>query len=304
VKNTALLLLFCLTPFLIPAQSINPFFDKEADTTAVSEAGGFGAYSACSNALTNPFINAFYTGAYITGSQKDQVAKRLSASNHTGFDIDEGFFYQQHPDSFLSLKGASWFVAVKNRAHLNTGFSKDLFNLAFYGNTDYKGQVLDLGNFNLYTLQYQQIQGGLRYKWLGVALSVYNGQALENLHVSAASVYTSVNGDYLDLNVAYKRMLSDQYHTSPGSSNGMGAGLDIYACLPIKLKNKHTGDLRMELSDLGFIRWNSKTSYYRNDTAFHFDGFPVKNAFQLGDTSMQGHISRPPLQVTFLPCSI
>jgi hypothetical protein len=298
VKRTALLLLFCAGSFLMPAQSINPFFQKEADSTAAWEIGAFADYSACSNALTNPFINAFYTGAYITNGQKDQVAKRLSATNHLGFDINEGFFYQQHPDTFLSFKGVSWFVAVKNRSHVNSGFSKDLFNLAFYGNTGYKGQTLDAGNFNLNTIQYQQMQAGFTYNWFiqdwqrsllfGASLSVYNGQAFENLQVPSAKIYTSATGDYLDLSVAYKRMLSDQQHSNPGSSNGIGAGLDLFILYPIVLDARHRqiGNLRIELSDLGFIRWNSKTSYYRGDTAFHFDGFPVKNAFQLGDTSI------------------
>ena len=275
----------CLPGWCLHAQSVNPFFTV-SDTNTFVQFGAFADYSAGSFSLTNSFMNAFYTGSFINQAQKDKVTGRLSANNNFGADFNEGLFYIAHPDSFFSSTGISWFVSAKNRSHLDIGFSRDLFKVAFYGNTSFRGQTADFSNFSIQDLQYQQFQFGFIYKYFGAGLSVYNGQSFQNLRVPKASMYTSSGGDYLDFNLAYNRAVSDQRIRGPITSNGIGAGLDLFFRLPVKTGSGHAGDLFLEVSDLGFIRWNSHTSMYRNDTAFHFDGFEIKNAAQLGDTSI------------------
>ncbi|HXC03434.1 MAG TPA: DUF5723 family protein, partial [Bacteroidia bacterium] len=140
----------------------------------------------------------------------------------------------------------------------------------------------DFNGFQLNTLQYQQFQVGIAGSDFGIALSVYNGAQYEMLHAPTAQMYTSTAGDYIDFTTNYSMVRSDPAHTQTLSNNGIGAGLDLYYHLNIAC-NK---EVYVECSDIGFIRWNPKTNHYGNDTAYHFDGFAIQNAFQLGDTTV------------------
>jgi hypothetical protein len=271
---------------ILSSQSVNPFFELPTDTTTNWSAGLFGSYSAGSSAITNELMNSFYTGRFITDAQKQRVESKLRSSNRLGGDADGGLYYLHKRDSLCHTKISAWFVAVKERNHVNARFSKDLFKLAFEGNSQYRGQTADLGNFNLNLQQYQQFQAGVLTDHFGISLSVYSGQQFLELQAKKAQLYTSTYGDHLDFNTSYRMALSDPSHTGAGASNGIGSGLDLFARMPLTLSNGQKADLIVELGDLGFIRWNAKTRGYQNDTSYHFDGFTLKNAFQLGDTSL------------------
>jgi hypothetical protein len=281
-------LVFCLSflSTVLLAQNNNPFFELRPDTSFKWAAGTFANYAIGSTAMTNEFLNSFWTGRFIDENQKQRVQSRLKNSNTIGGDANAGLFYMQGIDSLFHKQKLAWFLSVKERAHINARYSRDLFNVAFDGNDSYKGKTADFDGFELNEIQYQQFQAGVMSDRFGIGLSVYNGQQLSMLKAKTASLYTSQYGDYLDFNTAYSFVLSDPRHTVPGSSNGIGTGLDLYARMPMTLYNGHKADLIVELSDLGFIRWNSNTNQYRNDTTYHFDGFAVKNAFQLADTSI------------------
>jgi hypothetical protein len=281
---SAFLLFFQVSVLL--SQSNNPFFELKTDSSFRSGAGAFANYNIGSNALTNGFINSFYTGGYINDAQKSRVEKKLNRSNQLGADANTGIYYVQKKDTFLHQKTSAWFVSVKERVHANASFSRDAFNIGFYGNTAYLGQTADFSGFNLQILQYQQFQAGLTGDRFGVGVSVYNGQQLLLLNAKTAKLYTSPNGEYIDFNTSYSMLVSDTKNTNPGAMNGIGTGLDFYFRIPVKFHQKEKGNLQVEVSDLGFIRWNSQTNHYKNDTSYHFEGFAVKNVFQLADTSI------------------
>jgi hypothetical protein len=286
VKNIYSLLLLMMSFTGLFSQNNNPFFELNSDSTVKWGGGMFANYNAGSNAITNGFMNSFYTGQYIDSTQKSRVRNKLNNNNRMGGDANAGIFYMQKLDSIFHKKVFAWFVSVKTMQHVNMAFSRDLFNVAFYGNDGYKGQTADFSGFNLYLIQYQQFQAGLISDRFGVGLSVYNGQQFQMLQAKTATMYTSTFGDYIDFKTSYNMIASDASHSTPGSSNGLGAGLDLYARMPLQLGNGQKGDLLVELSDFGFIRWNSQTNHYKGDTTFHFDGIVVKNAFQLADSSV------------------
>lgn len=279
---------FCLffTVFAVQAQNNNPYFELKSDSAFKWGAGVFANYNIGSNAITNGFINSFYTGGFINDAQKSRVENKMSRSNQIGGDANAGIYYLQKKDTCLHHKTSAWFVSVKNRVHANADFSRDLFNVGFYGNSPYRGQTADFSGFNLQLLQYQQFQAGLIGERFGIGLSVYNGQQLLLLNAKTAMLYTSQFGEYIDFNTSYSMLVSDTKNSGPGAMNGIGTGLDFYCRLPVKLHHEQKGDLEVDMTDLGFIRWNNQTNHYKNDTLYHFEGFAIKNVFQLADTSI------------------
>jgi len=312
VKKISLILILFFSCSALFAQSNSPFFDLNADTTIRWAGGVFANYDVGSNAITNSFINKFYSGQFIDSTQKSRVRNKLNNNNRLGGDVNGGIFYLQKLDSSAHHKNVSWFVSAKSRQHLNMAFSRDLFNVAFYGNDGYKGQTADFSGFNMSLVQYQQFQAGLCSDRFGVGLSVYNGQQFMMLQAKTATMYTSTFGDYIDFKTSYNMITSDQAHTNPGAMNGIGTGLDFYARMPLQLENGQKGDLFIQLADFGFIHWNAQTNHYKNDTTFHFDGFVVKNAFQLADSSVhysaKNVINAKPYQQTsyasYLPATL
>ena len=47
------------------------------------------------------------------------------------------------------------------------------------------------------------------------------------------------------------------------------------------------GFLRLEIHDLGFIRWNDKSLKYISDTTYRFEGIEIDNIFTLEDSILQ-----------------
>jgi hypothetical protein len=286
VKRTTAVILLLFAVTVLQAQNNNPFFELKTDSSFRWGAGVFANYNIGSTALTNGFINSFYKGGFINDAQKNRVENKLKSINQLGGDANAGIYYLQKLDTFLHKKTVAWFVSVKNRQHANAAFSRDLFNVAFYGNSSYRGQTADFSGFDLNIVQYQQFQAGLIGDRFGVGLSVYNGQQFLLLKAKTAQMYTSPFGEYIDFNTSYSMIVSDTKHTNPGAMNGIGTGLDLYGRMPVEMRNGLKGDLEVGLTDLGFIHWNNQTNHYKNDTLYHFDGFAIKNAFQLADTSI------------------
>ncbi len=248
-----------------------------------------GGYYANSSALTSEFFNAFYLKQFIDDDMKQRVVNRLGYSNRFGADADLGITCTFARDSLFKIKKASWFVAVREREHLDMVFSRDLFDLVFYGNKKYAGQKLDLGSFRLNQLQYQQFQIGLSRPadtanggW-SIGVSLLKGQNHFSAVVPQAEFYTSPDGRYIDLNAQYEVHASDTAHKKLAAFNGIGTSTDLGYDIPYNTFYSE-GIFSVQLLDFGFIAWNSNSMHMAKDTSYHFDGINLNNIFQLKDS--------------------
>jgi hypothetical protein len=250
-------------------------------------------FTMASNAITYELAKTYYLKGFITNEMKDAVSKNLDERNRLGGDFSTEIYYRHRPDSIFKKKNwswnnLSWFAGLKNVDHINSTFTRDLFEIYFRGNKNYAGKTADFSNFNYLLLKYQQVQFGLS-KFIrtdssiivaGAALGFNIGQQLQQFQSSNASIYTLEIGEYLDVNANIRLQSSDSLHKKFGSFNGFGASTDLF--FKAAIHEKHF--LFFRVSNLGFIRWDNKSAEIKSDTTFRFEGIEISNLFNFSDT--------------------
>ncbi len=241
-----------------------------------------------SNAITNELAKTYFLNGFITDEMKDGVTKHLDAKNRLGGELSTELYFRHKPDSMFGGRNWSWFIGIKNIDHINSKFSRDLFEVYFRGNKNYAGQTADFSDFNYLLVKYQQLQFGLSKSFknhyanceAGAAIGLNVGQQLLRIQSPNATLYTQSYGEYLDLNSDIEIHTSDSLHKKFGTVNGFGLSTDLF--FKASIQKKHFFFARV--SNLGFIKWNSQSAEVRSDTSFRFEGIEVTKLFDLFDT--------------------
>jgi len=255
----------------------------------------FGNYSIGSNAITNQFFGKFYKGGFIDADLKDKVSEKMINQNRFGADISAGVEYLYLPDTLFGKRRLGFFAAARDREHFDTQFSKDLFHLGFYGNKDFAGKTADMNNFNLNLLRYQQVQVGFLWAGLdtakaklGIGVSVLKGEQLLSIMAKKAELYTSSDGQYIDLTTSATMHRSDTSSKGFSAMNGTGASIDVFLEAPYIIK-KRKGVITIRVTDMGAIFWNNNSLTYSTDSTYHYTGYKVENLFDLQDSTFKSN---------------
>src|SRR5688572_14084745 len=187
-------------------------------------------YESGSNAMNSSLINNLLWGGYIDQETKNASQKKLRSYNNFGINLNY--------DVNAIVKGGKKFdlvIGLKSQEITNGHFTRDFYNLLFYGNTAYKGKTADLSNCNFNALRFQEFKiGGVMNKVdsmgkIGFSVSFLKGEQLFYLGTGAnSSLYTSADGSQVVWNSDFNLALSDTAKRGFGSFNGMGASADIY----------------------------------------------------------------------------
>ena len=265
--------------------------DHYLDTTHFIITMG-GDISFNSTAVTNNFASSFINGNFISSEDKDIVSSNMLSSNTAGGDMDAGVgisfmvdrVLHQHPYHMQLIAG------VYDRQHFDTRFGKELFELAFFGNKTFAGDTAMLDNASISYLHYQQLQFGILNdngmgRRLSASISFLNGEKLMQLKTGDSFLYTSDIGDDLYLYANTEIWRSDTA-TNNNQFNGWGLSTDLMYEINYNTSesNMDGGFLRMEINDLGFIRWNPQSFHYNLDTTFSYSGLYIDDIFDLRDS--------------------
>lgn len=233
-----------------------------------------------SSAIANDFILAFYKGKFIENNIKDNSSSRLSRSNRMGgvSKIGLTYLYQSLQEQDNPVFSFSFF----DRTNVDVKFSDDLFHMIFYGNKNFAGETAQLGNFQLNFLRYQQFRFG--WKWngdaihgsYGFAFSLLSGEQNIFAKASTANLYTSPDGQFIDLSIAMQMQQTDSIRNKYFAQNGIGLSTDFFYEMPYLSWNKR-GKAIFEVNDFGLIRWNSNSMAHSVDSSFHYEGVNVNN---------------------------
>ncbi len=261
---------------------IAKIFANEFPDSASSRFGITGDYDINSNAITNAFTNKFYTGGYIDDNLKNSVLNRVKNDNRLGGNANAGIYAAFKLASFCNKKNMSIFFSVRDRVHLDARFSKDLFNVGFYGNAQYAGTTADLSNFNLNLIHYQQIQVGIfsskstnSVRW-GLGISFLNGQQDLSILAKKAELFTSADGQYMNLNTQLSAAKSDTANKGTGAFNGYGASIDLFFEAPIQTRFGNS-KITVSASDIGAIRFNKQSMTLNQDSTLQYSGIKINN---------------------------
>jgi hypothetical protein len=84
----------------------------------------------------------------------------------------------------------------------------------------------------------------------------------------------------MDLNIRMDVDRTDTAHSTYFAENGMGMSTDFFYEMPYTCWNK-PGKIRLDVKDIGFIRWNSNSMHYHADSSYHYEGVEVADLFNL-----------------------
>ncbi len=286
IASLALFIFFCKT---VPAQqsglpsSLVPENVKDINTLSL-----YSDFFFASNAITNELAKTYFLNRFITDAMKNDVSKNLKDNNRFGGEFTTEIYFRHKPDSLFGMSGCSWFTGLKNVNHVSSAFTRDLFEVYFRGNKNYAGKTAVLGEFNYLFLKYQQLQFGisksikkkLNIFEAGIAVGFNVGQQLQTIHSSKTDIYTEDIGEYIDVSTSVETHNSDSLRKNLGSFNGFGLSTDLFFKAEIKKKHFFT----FKIFNLGFIKWNSKTTELKADSSFHFEGADVSSILNFSDS--------------------
>lgn len=283
-KNS-LKILLALFVFSAKAQYNTEFINYDNIRRSVSVNLDFDAGS---NGMNSAMINQFVFGKYIDSLDKAQSAKLLRAKNNFGINLNY--------DISAFVKGGKKFdflIGLKNQEVLNATYTRDFYNLMFYGNKMYKGATADLAFCNISALRFQEIKFGAimhsvdSIAKIGISLSFIKGEQLFYLNTNKNSnLFTSGDGSEIIFNSNFNMALSDTNNKNLKTFNGIGASADIFFETPYKSKIGKQSVLTVNANNIGFIHWLNNSVQYSSDSSLRFNGYNVKNIFDLKDSTL------------------
>jgi hypothetical protein len=245
-------------------------------------------YDAGSNGMSARFTNRLLWGGKIDNDLKKESSKHLRSKNNFGINLNY--------DVSAFIRGNSKFdflIGFKNQEVLNATYSKDFFNLMFYGNDSYRGGTANLENCNINALRFQEVKfGAIMHKVdsvgkIGVSVSFLKGEQLFYLKTNKnSSLYTSADGSELVLNSNFNLAISDTNNKRLTSFNGIGASADIFFETPYKSKVGKRSVLLVNANNIGFIHWQNNSVQYSSDSSLRFSGYTVNNIIDLKDSTI------------------
>lgn len=235
-----------------------------------------GNYLSNSNAVTAAFSNAFINPIFIDEALKETSYKRLGEANRFGLEFSYGAAVSFFPDSSWRANRHALQISYKQDNFIAAAFTEDVFRLFFGGNAAYANKTATLGNSAFYDLRsrglyidYKKVKNTTA---LSFGLGVVQGINLTDTRINVGSLFTEMDGNYLDLQWKGKAMISaNSQGLSPGFAARMSAGTSF--------GRFRRWFINFKAEDIGFINWNSGTTLINADTAVRFTGLQFNELF-------------------------
>jgi len=247
-------------------------------------------FEAGSNGIKNGMVNKLMFGGYIGDGLKNNSARAMRAINNFGIHLNY--------DLSAFLKGNKNFdfhIGVKEQSLLNATFTKDFYNLMFYGNRMYKGQTASLKNSNVNALRFQEFKFGVMMHSIdtigkiGVAVSVLRGEQLFFIKTfNNSSLSMSEDGSEVAFYSDFSMAISDTASVNRFANfKGIGASADLYFETPYKSKIGQSSVLIVSANNIGFIHWGDNSVQYSSDSLLRFSGYTVNSLEDLKDSTLR-----------------
>src|ERR1700752_289398 len=153
-------------------------------------------YEMGSNGIYNSLLNKFLYGGFIDNKTKDASDKTMRQLNVLGANINYGVstFFGRNPKY-------SYSIGFKDQRIFNSTFTKDFYELVFYGNKPYLNETKNLSGTSIHSLRFQEVKMGFIWHKIdttakvGFSVSFLNGQQLFYINAhEGSSLYTNSDG--------------------------------------------------------------------------------------------------------------
>lgn len=281
MKKLCTSIIFLLFALVLPAQQFLPEYHRVQDTAMPMELRVGYHVSYQTSSLPNYFVSYFLKGGTISNDIKNNVSNGLKNNNTGGFEQVFGIRFTDFSTHPFKDKNLGYYLNIEHQDHLAANFSRDAFNLAFYGNGPYSGQTLNLAPVNYTQFKYQKIGVGFCDARTGssAGISLVKGQTFSYVNFSKADFFTDDSTANISLDYSAEVSRSDTGKINWSAFNGAGVAVDLSWNFKI-FRDTILPDLnhwQFRLQNAGFITWNNASLYYGGDSSIRYNGFSVDN---------------------------
>lgn len=285
-RISSIILFIAFLSFRAIAQYNSGFMDFERTRNSVSVNAEF---EAGSNGIQNAMVNKLLFGGYIDKPMKDAALNSMHGYNQMGLNLnyDVKTFFGRKPNySFL--------IGMKNQEILNATYTKDFYQLMFYGNKPFLDKTANFTGTNINALRFQELKFGIimhkvdTSAKIGLSVSFVKGEQLFYIKANNnSSLYTNSDGTELIFQSNFNMAVSDtSTKKNPFSFNGVGASADLFFETPYKSNVGSQSVLTVNANNIGFIHWSENSVQYSSDSVLKFEGYHINNILDLKDSTL------------------
>lgn len=223
-----------------------------------------------STSLHKSLTQKLFYGGEITDDIKDKSQNLHRGVNHFGSDLNAECEYRNYSVSLF--KNPNWGFTAKSGyfSLIGASYSKDLFNLIFYGNQDFIGDTAFISGTKFSNYAFQKMGFG----WLdkksksSISLNVFNLSNYSDAYIRMGEIFQSQTID--SLSITYDGKAS--FTNVSTFINGIGFGIDLDLRFSVSTKKGKPIYYQFIGKNLGFTSFTSPITEYSADTVFSFKG--------------------------------
>ena len=243
-----------------------------AQESSFSFQGEIGLFNTAFNSKT--ILNS--SGFWNT-SHKLHLLQQLESENH---------LFLQGEDALKYTNKKGWSIALQHKNLAYSSYTKDLAQLALFGNSTLTGKKLSLAPFNSSYYRYSEVTVGFRFhEHFHLSTSAILGHQFVSIQTNTADFYTAENGSYIDYDLSLEAHYTDTAFADIFENRGLGAALGF--CYE---QEKENVLIRLSASDIGFIRWDDGCTNLYTDTTYHFEGIPIDDLLNFNQEILNNEI--------------
>ncbi|MBP8822480.1 MAG: hypothetical protein KBH07_02405 [Flavobacteriales bacterium] len=261
--------------------------------TITSEAG----YD--SNVLDNALVWGLVQGENLSRDTRLHGLEALGSNNRLGLAV-QGTATLTWQDNLFGWENWMPRISLSHRDLLGIRFTKDAYDLTFFGNAPFEDRVANLGPSAFEQVTFQTLAFGMEHRTTGTFLEagVVNGMHLNTGKLNQADLYTAPDGRFLNLE------LDGHYERSDTAENQLSKGLGLVINLQWSHRFHGLGGvqkLTCSATDVGFVVWGPRSLSASKDSSIHFEGMRVENIMDLEGLILDEHRLQDSLGLGYSP---
>lgn len=261
--------LFIVSAFTVSGQALLPV---QYDTTILKHEliiSGDGDLS--STAIPKSMFNPFVFGGEISNENKNKAFDRQKRQNRIGITAQAEFEYRNYEVNLF--KNPKYGFLIHGGYYLSAygNYSKDLFEMAFYGNEPFLGRTADFSSSRMRLTAFQKVGFGVidKKSKSSLSLNFINVSSFADASIYKGEVTQDMDGENIDL------ILDGNFSQSQSTSfsKGLGASVDFDYRIPVIWFKQQTAFVQVQVKNFGFAYLNQGIKSYQVDSTYHYSGF-------------------------------
>lgn len=238
--------------------------------------------------LRNEISNVFLSGGFISDEMKQNSRLSENESGRIGGELSGDLIYRSGQSFFKNRDQLGWLIKLGFSNTFGAQYSKDAFDLLFFGNQSMLGEEAVISNTSAFNLSYYKAGFGI-FNMLNknsITLNIVLGNSAVNMEVDRGNLVFNADGSQIDVATD----ITIERTNSPTSFQGIGAAIDFELHAEIKDVPGISGFFQLSGKNLGIMYMHQMERLQLNTTA-NYQGFSFSELTDLVNYSDSDYTS-------------